>query len=224
MTIARDDLRAHRLGAKAEGGERLLLDARRQVRVRAHRAGDLADRDGLTRHFQSIDAASDLRGVTRERDAERDGLGKNAVAAADHRRLRRFARALREGSEERLRARDEGVGRFAQQDREARVEDVARGHAAMEPAGVVPGLLLDVREERDDIVLGRALDLFDALRIEHELLRTNAARDALRHEAGFFHRVARGELHVEPHLEATVGGPELREIFRRVSRNHRRGR
>ena len=34
----------------------------------------------------------------------------------------------------------------------------------------MPGELLDVREERDDVVLGRALDLVDARRVERDLL------------------------------------------------------
>jgi hypothetical protein len=64
-----------------------------------------------------------------------------------------------------MRARS-SVRRAHEQHREARVEHVARRHAAVQPARLGPGELLDVREERDHVVLHRRLDLVDARRIE----------------------------------------------------------
>ena len=72
----------------------------------------------------------------------------------------------------------------------------------------VAGQLLDVREERDHVVLGGALDLLDASRVEHELLVPDAPRGAPGDDAGLFHRIAGGELHLEPHLIAALGGPQ----------------
>ena len=158
--------------------------------------------------------------VTRERQPERHGLGEDSVAPPDHRGLGVLACSRRERLEERGRALDEAVGGVAQQDRERGVEDVARRHAAMEPACVVADELLDVREERDHVVLGGALDLLDARRVEHERLRANAVRGALGDDAGVFHGVARGELDLEPHLVATLGRPQGGELGRRVARDH----
>ena len=49
MTVARDHLRAHGLGAEPERGERALLDRRREMRICTDGASDLADRDGVAR-------------------------------------------------------------------------------------------------------------------------------------------------------------------------------
>ena len=107
--------------------------------------------------------ALELGVVPGERQPEGDRLGVDAVAAADHRRLGVLPRARRERLQERVAAGEQHVGRVAQQHRERGVEHVARGHAPVQPARLDPGELLDVREERDDVVLGRPLDLVDAV-------------------------------------------------------------
>ena len=136
VPIARDDLRAHRLRREAERAERARLDRRREVRVRPDRAGDLADGDLRARRGEARLAARDLGVVPGERETEGDRLGEDAVAAADHRRLRVLARAPRERGEQRVAAREEQIGRVAEQDGERGVEHVARRHPAVEPARV----------------------------------------------------------------------------------------
>jgi hypothetical protein len=60
VSIARDDLRRDRLGAKAQAPERVGLDGGREVRVGADGARDLAPRDLLARGAEVREAAADL--------------------------------------------------------------------------------------------------------------------------------------------------------------------
>src|SRR2546427_7592048 len=93
----------------------------------------------------------------------------------------------------------------------------------MEPAGLGAGELLDVGQECDDVMLDGALDGLDAIRVELDLFVADGSRGAFGHEPLGLHRVARGELDVEPGAVARSGRPEGGEIGGRVAGDHRRG-
>ena len=61
---------------------------------------------------------------------------------------------------------EQQVGRLRQLHREAGVEHVRRGHALVDEARLRPDMLGEVGQEGDDVVLGLALDLVDALDLE----------------------------------------------------------
>ena len=178
VPIARDDLRRDRLGREAERRRaRAASIVRREVRVRADRAGDLADRDlarapprgaSAPRAISAWCPASARPKVTGSAKMPwlRPIIGVFACSRA------RFASAARSLSQR----ASEHVGRVAQQDRERRVEHVARRHPAVKPARLDARELLDVREERDDVVLRRPLDLVDARRVERDLLARGSPR------------------------------------------------
>jgi len=130
VSVARDDLRRHRLGAEAQAPERVGLDRRREVRVGADGARDLAPGDLAARLAQPDEAARDLGVMAGERDAEGRRLRVNAVRAADHRRLPVFLDALGERGEQRLGANDHRVRRAHEEQRERGVEHVASMRAA----------------------------------------------------------------------------------------------
>ena len=134
VAIASDDLRRHRLRLQAERGESAPLDLRREMRVRPDRARDLTDGDLAARGDEPRPPARHLRVVAGQHQPERDRLGEDAVAASDHRRLRVLARPFGERTEQPIAADDEAIGGVAEQDGEGRIEDVARRHAAVEPA------------------------------------------------------------------------------------------
>ena len=86
------------------------LDARVDVRVRADRARELADRDHLPRPAQPLDVAAHLQRPERELGAERHGLGVDAVRPPDHRRVAVLARPRGDRRLERDRRFEEQVG------------------------------------------------------------------------------------------------------------------
>jgi hypothetical protein len=141
-----------------------------------------------------------------EREAERDRLREDAVAAPHHRSLRACSRArARQRGQHPVAARHQQVGRVSQQDRERRVEDVARRHPAVQPPGFEADELLDVRQEGDDVMLGRPLDLVDAGRIDDDVLAADAGGRSARHEPRILHALASGELDVQPDGESMSG-------------------
>src|SRR5256885_1544406 len=76
------------------------LDLRRKMRIRSDCASDLADGDLSARFHEALFRACNLRVVTRERDTERHGLGKDAVAPSDHRCSLVFLGSIGERREE----------------------------------------------------------------------------------------------------------------------------
>jgi hypothetical protein len=221
VAIARDDLGGDGLGHEAQLVERLGLDLRIEVPVHADRAGDLADRDRVGGVGQALRGARDLGVPAREGQPRGDRLGVDAVRAADHRRPGVLARALGERRLELADRVEDLVERAAGLQRQRGVEHVRRGHAEVEPAGRLAGELLDVGEERDDIVAGGRLDLEDARRIELAgRAGLHAVRGARRDRPGALHRATRGELDREPQLEAILVVPQRGELGSTVARDH----
>jgi len=72
----------------------------------------------------------------------------------------------RQAASRRIAPREDLVGGGDELQRERRVEHVGRRHAEMQPARGLTGELLDVREERDDVVARALLVLEDARRIQ----------------------------------------------------------
>src|SRR6185369_4107680 len=88
-----------------------------------------------------------------------------------------------------------------------------------------PALLLEEGEEGDDVVLRRALDLVDARDVGGPELEAGEGllelgEVGLGHLAERDHRLAGGELDVEPDAEAALGGPDAGHLRARVARDH----
>ncbi len=82
----------------------------------------------------------------------------------------------------------------------------------MQPARGLTGELLHVREERDHVVTRGALDLVDGRRVQREVHVADGGRGPFGHQPRTFHRLARGELDLQPHLVARAIGPQLGEF------------
>ena len=63
------------------------------MRIGPHRAGDFSDGDLGARGAKASAGPLHLREMARQREAESDRLGMNAVRAPDHRRARMLGRA-----------------------------------------------------------------------------------------------------------------------------------
>ena len=93
VDVALHDLRGDGRGAQAEFFADKFLDARRQMRARAHRAGNFADGDNFAGAFEAFQRAAKFIVHQRQFQAERGRLGVDAVAAADAGREFVFLRA-----------------------------------------------------------------------------------------------------------------------------------
>src|SRR5678815_4821120 len=89
----------------------------------------------------------------------------------------------------------------------------------MEPSRGWTNTLGDGGRECDDVVLGKLLDLFDALDAESGA-GANLARRLLRHDPGTGHRIDRGQLDLQPGLVFPLVAPDATHFRVRVPRYH----
>ena len=82
--------------------------------------------------------------------------------------------------------------------------------------------LAQMREEGDDVVLGRALDLVDAVRIERRgaALFPDDLRRFLRHDAEFRQGRRRVRLDLEPDAESRLRRPDIGHFGSGIARDH----
>jgi hypothetical protein len=181
---------AHGLGFEAERAERALLDLRRQVRVRPDGAGDLA-------HGDLARAALESRAPARAISAWCPASARPKVIGSAKMPWLRPIIGVFACSRARLasaRAACRSARRASAASRSRIASDVSRTSLDVIPRcsqrASMPGELLDVREERDDVVLGRALDLVDAAGVENEASCRESRRRPARDEARLLHRLA----------------------------------
>src|SRR5690606_12962049 len=106
--------------------------------------------------------------------------------------------------------------------RKAGVENVRRGHALMDEAGVRPDEFGKVRQEGDDVVLRLAFELVDAGDVE--LSRAAAAparlRSFLPHHSELSQCIAGMRLDLEPNPEFRLLRPDGNHFGSRIARDH----
>ncbi len=92
----------------------------------------------------------------------------------------------------------------------------------MDEAGIRPDELGQMRQEGDDVVLGLALDLVDALDVEcgRAALFPDRPGRLLRDDAEFGQRVAGMRLDLEPDAEAGFRRPDGDHFRPRIARDH----
>ena len=193
-----------------------------EVAVRPDRAGDLAGPDLVDGRGQARPAAVDLERPAGELEAERGRLGVDRVGPAHHRRVGLGAGAGDERGDEPVGVGQQERAGGAQLEREPGVDDVAAGQAEVEVAALRPDRLGDLGHERDDVVVGRPLDLGDPLDVD----RARASRSPRAPSAGTRPRRGLGagdrELDPEHRLEARLLGPDRAHLGQRVAPDHRR--
>jgi hypothetical protein len=106
----------------------------------------------------------------------------------------------------------------------AGVEHVGRGHALMHEARFGADDLGEMGQEGDDVVLGLALDLVDAVDVEGHVLALGPDRlcGLLRDDAELGQRVAGVRLDLEPDAEAGLGRPDGDHFGAGIAGDHAR--
>ena len=140
---------------------------RPEVAVRPDRARDLAGPDLVDRLGQPAPAAIDLERPAGELEPERRRLGVDASGSGPSSRSRPRlgpGRSTPRGADRSPRAAARPAARSWRARR--RVDDVAARQPEVEVAALGPDGLGDLADERDDVVVGRPLDLGDPLGVD----------------------------------------------------------
>jgi hypothetical protein len=215
VAVAGDHLRGDGLGAQVEPGQHAALEVRRRGGVRAHRAGNRADGRLPERPLEAIGVPVRLEREAGQLDAERRGLGLDAVGAPDHDRLHVLARAARERVHQLVRPAQHDLPRVAQLQGERRVEHVRGGQPEVDPAArVACGLRQDV-DERGHVMVGDLLALlggFDGERRGADGVQVGGR--------GPVHLLARGHLDAAPGLHLRLVRPYGADLRAGVARDH----
>ncbi len=197
------------------------FDPRIDLGESADRAGDRAGRDLGARRDQALFGAGELGIGDGELEPERGRLGMDAVGAADGRREFVFAGAALERGDERIDVGDQKIGGAHQLHVKAGVEHVGRRHALVHETRLGPDDFGQMGEEGDDVVLGLALDLVDAVDIELRRLALgpDLLRRRLRDHAELGHGVGGMGLDLEPDAKPRLRRPDRRHLRAGVARD-----
>ena len=132
--------------------------------------------------------------------------------------------AALDGGEQAVDVLDEQVGGAGELHREAGVEHVGGGHALMDEARVRADEFGQMGQEGDDVMLGDALDLVDAVDVEGDVpgLLPDVLRAFLRDHADLGEGVAGVGLDLEPDLEPRLRLPDGDHFGAGIAGDHRR--
>ncbi len=166
VAVALDDLRAGRVGVETEGGQDLRLDIGVEVAVRPDRSRDLAGPDLVDGGREARPATIDLERPAGDLQPERHRFGMDRVGAAHHRGVRLGPGASDQHRDQPVAVGQELRARRLQLQRQPGVDDVAAGQSEVEIAALRPDRLGDLADERDDVVVGRPLDLGDPVDVD----------------------------------------------------------
>ena len=221
VAVARNDLRRDRLDLEPHFARDMGFDPRIDLGESTDGAGNRAGRDLGARRDQALFGAGKLGIGDGDFQPERGRLGMNAVGAADGRRELVFAGAAFERGEERLDVGDQKIGGEHQLHVEAGVEHVGRRHALVHETRLGADDFSEVRQERDDVVLGLALDLVDAVDIELRRLALgpDLLRRGLRDHAELGHGIGGMGLDLEPDAKPRLRRPDRRHLRAGVARD-----
>ena len=156
-------------------------------------------------------------------------LSPNVVGSAwmpcerpDRRRHLVLDRAALDRGEQRVEVGEEDVARANELHVEASIEHVGRRHALVDETRIGPDDLGEVGEERDDVVLGLALDRVDALDVEccGPALRPDGLRGLLGDQAKLGHRIRRVRFDLEPDAELCLRRPDGGHLGPGIARDH----
>ena len=151
---------------KAEVLADVLLHARVNAGVGAHRAGDGAKGHVVAGVAQAVEVALELPGPAAELHAKGHGLSVDAVRAAHAEGVTLLEGAALADLAKLLAVLDEDVGGLDELVTQGSIAQVRGGHAVVDPAGGLGAslghVLVDVGahvgEEGDDVVVGHGLD------------------------------------------------------------------
>ena len=222
MAVARDDLGRDRFGGQAHGLGDMLFNARINVGEGADRARDGAGGDFRARIDQASTAAVEFRIGFRHFQTEGHRLGVDAVRAADGDGVLVLIGATLDGGQKCVDRLKQDIGRLGELDGETGIENVRRRHPLMDETGLVAHMLGQIGEKRDDVMLGFALDLVDAVDVEGHgtTLFPDGLCGLLGDDAEVGEGVAGMGLDLEPDAKLCFGRPDRDHFRAGVARYH----
>ena len=164
--------------------------------------------------------AAHLEGPDAELHAEGDRLGMDAVGAAHLDRVAELEGAPLEHRPERDQVALEDRPGPLDLQRQPGVEHVARGHPVVDVLARVADVLGHVRQEGDDVVVGRLFDLGDADHVERRL-RLDLLDGFVGHVAELVPGLHGGDLDIEPGLHLGLFAPDGAHLGQGVALDHR---
>ena len=182
-------------------------------------AADLADGGHAGDEAQALEVAADLEGPHAELHAEGDGLGVDAVRAADLHGVAELEGAPLEHLPQRDEVALQQVPGALDLQRQPGVEHVAAGHAVVHVLAGVADVLGHVGEEGDHVVVGGRLDLLHAGHVERRL-GDDLLDGLVRHLAEPVPGLHGGDLDVQPGLHLGLFGPDRTHLRERVALDH----
>ena len=216
VPVALDDLRGNRGHLQPQPLADALFVFRLQVGGVADRPGKLAHPHLLGRQVEALQVAAHLRIPVRQLQAEGNGLGVDAVGAADHRRVLEFEGAAAEHLDHALQAAADDGRSLLDQQRLRRIDHIIGGQAIVQPARLGTDLLGHRRGKGDDVMLDLGLDGLDARELEIALL-ADGASCRLRHQSGFGQSLGGGHLNLQPGAELVFIAPDAAHLRARIS-------
>src|SRR5689334_16175928 len=220
MAIARDHLGRDGIGLEAEAAARDALDLGVDRGIGADRAGELADAARLKRAFEPLTVTVELERPARELPPERGRLRMDAVRPTDADGAPVLEREARDGGDRAVDTSEQERARIADLQRECCVDDVRRGQPVVHPPTLGAEALRDGVDERREIMVGRLLDLGDALGRRHDRVGADPRDVGGGHGANLRPPVERGELHVEPARELALLRPDPTHLRAGVAGDH----
>jgi hypothetical protein len=223
VAITRDHLRTDRSGIETEARANRGFNFGTEMRRVADGAGHFSDSEIAGGVAESREVAAIGVKPIREFQAESNGLGVNAVSAADLRRVLKFARASFENFAKTHKIVLHLARGFANQKRLRSIHNIVGSEAVMQPArggGIADGFT-DGHRECDDVMPHAGFEFGDA-RDDcgiHASTLTNRIGRGTRHNAALGERFGGGEFDFEPVPELAFFAPDAAHLFARVSRD-----
>ena len=219
VPVALEDLAGGLRRADPEPAANVLLDRGVDLRVGAHRARDLAHRHGLTRPSQAVAIPVQLEGPKSKLVPEGRGLGVNAVGSAHHHGVPMGERTTLHDFQQSFELVKQQIRGLPKLEPERCVQQIAGGHAEVDPPSARPHRLRDALDEGGDVVVGRGLELVHALDGEGRPLADGSQvvlRDAPQAGPG----LARQDLDPQPVPHPSFVGPDGRHLWKGVAGDH----
>jgi hypothetical protein len=206
------------LDIEVQRAKNLFLEFRRDVRVGANRTRNLASRDVLDRHVEPRAVPPKLVVPDRELQAERGWLGVHPVRSADGERAPVRDRLLPDRLDQIVETLSQQPAGISRLHRESGVYHIRRRQSQMDESGCIADSLTGRPKERDDIVVGLALDLLHPVEITRRLPDTlhGVRRDA----APARPRLADLLLDVQPPVDLRLLAPDRSHLWQRISLDH----
>ena len=196
-----------------------LFEFRREVGEDSDCAGELADAHVFGGGHEARDVALRFGIPVGDFESEGDGLGVDAVSAADHGRVFELPGAALEDFGEALQILRDDLRRLADEQGLRGVDDVVGGEAVVEPAGVRADDFGDGGGEGDDVVADFGFDLVDAFDAEVGAL-ADGLGGVFGDEAGFGEGFGGGDFDGQPGAEAVFVAPDAGHLGAGVARDH----